>query len=140
MVFSSPEIVYEEDVGKNGSSYIESRQIPRTECKQVAKQVGHPIFPPLPPIIAGLIAVDEEFTDEIDCPIGCECVDFASCKGIEFEELFRKSGNKQKFQSQLCGMIPPKVCCCSQSSKLKSFIWKHTVWTINDNFLKDWFW
>ena len=124
MFFSSPEIVYEEVVGKNGSSYNESRQIPRTECKQVAKEVGHPIFPqpPLPAIFESLIAVDEEVSDEIGCPIGCECVDFASCQGIEFEEVFRKSGNKQRFQSQLCGMIPPKVCCCSRSSKLKYFI------------------
>ena len=64
---------------------------------------------------------------EIPCPIGCECVDFDSCEGSKFEELFPKSSKKQKFQGQLCGLIPPRVCCCRPSSKLKYFIGKRTV-------------
>ena len=82
--------------------------------------------PPPPDLTEALILEYDTQDDTVTlpneaCPIGCECVDFASCQGSEFEELFLKSDKKQKFQGQLCSIIPPRVCCCSRSrsGKLK---------------------
>ena len=49
--------------------------------------------------------------------MGCECVDFESCKGNEFQDLLFKSGKPQRFQGQFCNTMPQRVCCCSEEQK-----------------------
>ena len=94
---------------------MECRQVPEQRCSQVPKSVSRPIFPSIP-----VPKIEIDYNDA-QCSIGCECVDFASCQGSKFEELFSKSDKKQKFEGQFCNIMPPRVCCCSRDGTGKSF-------------------
>ena len=108
----SYETVYEEVTEKIGSAYNNTKIVPRQECHDVVVQeAGRWVFPPpLPPAV-------KEYDNK--CPDGCDCVPFDSCQGSEFEDFFRKSGKQQRFQDQFCNIMPPRVCCCRTSRKLK---------------------